>query len=630
MCGISGFWQAGGVWDDKATRVLEAMNNSLRHRGPDGEGIWINTKNKVGFAHRRLSIRDLSSTGSQPMISANDRFIIIFNGEVYNTDELKACVGQSGHVTQWRGTSDTEVLLETIGAFGVEDALRRMIGMFALAVWDIESSSLFLARDRCGEKPLYYSHTGSTLVFGSELRALLCHPTVSVEIDQESIGLFLRYGYIPAPRSIYLSIKKLVPGELIEFKCRKEGLKRTSRPYWQAESDLYGGIGKQKKFSSVSVAATELQPILENAVSRELVSDVPIGAFLSGGIDSSLIVSVMQRLGQGRTKTFTVGFDDPAYDEAPFAREVARYLGTEHLEHYVGQCEIFNIIPMLPVIYDEPLGDSSAIPTVLVAQMARQSVTVCLSGDGGDELFGGYNHYQWGKTVLRARKIIPDFIDNWTASLCVSIGLYNQKQRIVKFGELIKAHPKADPLRLLNTRICDLTDVMKDAPEEQWPLPPFPKNFTVAEKLMAIDMQGYLPDDILSKVDRATMRVGLESRAPFLDHVVADFAWSLPLSMRLGASGKEILRSLLAKFLPPALFERPKRGFGLPLHRWFRDELKPLAEKYLFQVAQRYDCWLNREGIVRMWNEHQSGKMNRQQEIWTIMMLLMWFETHEV
>lgn len=628
MCGITGFWDQGSDHVG-AERVLGQMTAALAHRGPDASGLWRDAAHGVGLGHRRLSIRDLSAAGAQPMVSADGRFVIIFNGEIYNADEMKRALEQAGQGTGWRGTSDTEVLLQGCVAWGIDETLFRCRGMFALAIWDHREGELLLARDRFGEKPLFYGTAGNTLIFGSELKALRCHPANSRTIDPEAIGLYLRYGYVPAPRSIFQGVAKLLPGEVRAFSRAGGQLVAKSRFFWRPEVDLYGAEAGRAGLHSVEVAADALQPIMTRAVERQLVSDVPLGAFLSGGIDSSLLVALMQRAGAGPTRTFTIGFEDKAYDEAPFARAVAKHLGTEHHEQYIGRDQVFACIPGLPEIYDEPLGDSSQIPTTLVAAMARRHVTVCLSGDGGDELFGGYNHYRWGPAVVRARESVPDRLAPAIGAALACAGRALRRPRWLRLGELISARPAAPAARLLNAAIMDVDRVLSPsrAGPESWPLPLPAAHLGLAECLMAFDLHGYLPDDILVKVDRAAMSVALETRAPFLDVEVARFAWGLPAALRAGAGrGKPVLRSLLGRFVPQALFERPKQGFGLPIDRWLRSELKPLGEKYLLDTAARYDCWLNPEEIRQLWCQHQSGRVNRQRELWTLIALLMWLE----
>lgn len=630
MCGIAGFWEKARTADLEASeRTLATMTDSLSHRGPDARGIWLCPQHGIGLGHRRLAIRDLSPAGAQPMVSSNGRFVITFNGEIYNSDELRNDLEKANLVSNWNGTSDTEILLEAVSNWGAFEALSRSIGMFALAIWDRTAGELVLARDRFGEKPLFYSADAGIVIFASELKAMRQHPANSRAVNSHSIEAYLRYGFIPASQSIFCGVSKILPGEIRVFRRVGALVNEESRPFWSHEKELYGEHRRPAVFESPGAAADALLPILRESVRRELISDVPLGAFLSGGVDSSLIVSLMQRLGTKPSKTFTIGFDDRSYDEAPFARAVARHLGTDHMEQYIGNREIFEILPQLPRIYDEPLGDSSQIPTLLLAQIARREVTVCLSGDGGDELFGGYNHYRWGPAVMRLRALIPGALAPAVGSALSWTGTQFSRHGLLRLGELLKARPKADASRLLNAAIADVQCVLSKAgnSEVNWGLPALSKKLLDAEKLMAFDLHGYLPDDILVKVDRAAMRAGLETRVPFLDPAIARFAWSLPLRLRIAPrSGKPVLKEILSRFVPRALFDRPKSGFGLPLDRWFRSELKPMAEKYLLGCAPRYDCWLDPVGICRLWKQHQSGKVNRQRELWVVMALIMWLE----
>lgn len=632
MCGITGFWTQD-IGQQGAEKTLKLMTDSLAHRGPDASGIWWDEAKGVGLGHRRLSIRDLSAAGAQPMLSADKRFAIVYNGEIYNADEMRTDLEREGTAISWRGTSDTEVLLQAFVDWGIKETLRRANGMFALAVWNRECEELILARDRFGEKPLFYSIEGGSVVFGSELKALHRHPGHSREIDPQSIALYLRYGFVPGARCIFRAVKKLLPGELRIFQRAKGEVIQASHRFWRCEEELYGDNAGRSVFSSVDAAADALHPILERAVRRQLISDVPLGAFLSGGIDSSLLVAIMQRSTSRPTRTFTIGFEDKAYDEAPFARAVARHLGTDHTEQYIGKKQIFECIPRLPDIYDEPIGDSSQVPTIFVAAMARRDVTVCLSGDGGDELFGGYNHYRWGPSVMRFRAVIPDLLAPFLGTLMAAGGQVLGRQRLLRLGELVRASPPADAMQLLNAAIVDVHRVLTKTRQwnETWVWPGCSRQFGAATRLMAFDLQGYLPDGILVKVDRAAMAVALETRAPFLDVNVARFAWGLPAGLR-GERGpaKPVLRTLLGRFMPRALYERPKSGFGLPLDRWLRTDLKPLAEKYLLHVAPRYDCWLDPVQIRRLWMQHQRGNVNRQRELWALIALLMWLENNDL
>lgn len=630
MCGIAGFWQDGHQSGADLEAIIRTMIAPLSHRGPDGEGVWSDASRGVAFGHRRLAIRDLSANGHQPMLSSDGRFVIAFNGEIYNVEALRERL-DTAEPLRLRGTSDTEVFLEAVVRLGLDDALTVSVGMFAFALWDRQDQALFLARDRFGEKPLYFSQVGSDVVFGSELRSLRPFPGVPTEPDHGSVALFLRYGYVPSPMTIIQGVNKVPPGEYVEFRRCSGGVVRKTVAYWGSETHLCRQIRRPSPYLSLSKAVDGAEEVLSNAVKRQLISDVPLGAFLSGGIDSSLIVALMCKVAGTRPKTFTIGFGDAKYDEAPYARAVARYLGTEHVEEYVDRQDIFDIIPMLGDIYDEPIGDSSVIPTVLLSRITRKHVTVALSGDGGDELFGGYNHYRWGPNIIRQCGFVPSPLRRPVGNFLSSCGQMLGNRRVVRLGETLSGSADVSPSMLMNANIPDIqTIVQQNSAECRWYNPPqFP--LETSEALMAFDLSGHLPHDILAKVDRASMAFSLESRAPFLDHSVAEFAWSLPSNFKTSrSSGKIVLKALLSKLIPLDLFERPKSGFGFPLQLWLRNEIKDLASKYILHFPSRYEQWLNRDGILALWEQHQSGKLDRQRELWTVMSLLMWMEAQNI
>jgi asparagine synthase (glutamine-hydrolysing) len=626
MCGITGFWRPPGSRGDDADELIRVMTCAIAHRGPDADGIWLDQTQGIALGHRRLAIRDLSAAGNQPMVSANGRHVLVFNGEIYNSEEMRVGLERLGPLA-WRGSSDTEVFIESVGRIGLGETLRQAVGMFALALWDREELKLTLVRDRFGEKPLYFSELGDAVVFGSELKALSRFPGMPSEPGAESISLYLRYGYVPAPLTIIDGVHKLEPGQVISF-CRKARRVEGNRwKYWRPEEDLQGEQCGALPFFSLRAAADGAAAVLESAVRRQLVADVPVGAFLSGGIDSSLIVGLMARVSGRRPKTFTIGFEDARFDEAPNARAVARHLDTDHFEEYVGNRQLFEIIPQLPYIYDEPIGDSSCIPTALISVIARSHVKVVLSGDGGDELFAGYNHYRWGPWVDRAARSVPGFLRSSVKSYLVSSGRLLRQRRLVRLGESVGALPAVNPLLLLNANIPDLDGLVpKILPERAWYVAP-KVTLPPAQRIMAFDLHGHLPGDILMKVDRASMHVGLECRAPFLDHEVAAFACGLPMQY-LGNryEGKLVLKELLSRMLPRQLFDRPKAGFGLPLGTWMLTDLKSVVERYLLHFPSRYEVWLRREGVRRLFEEHQTGVVDRQRELWTIFTLLMWLE----
>ncbi|MFA5040791.1 MAG: asparagine synthase (glutamine-hydrolyzing) [Bdellovibrionales bacterium] len=630
MCGIAGFWKNSEARESEAEATIRAMTAAIAQRGPDAEGAWFDLPQGVALGHRRLSIRDLSATGNQPMISSDGRYALVFNGEIYNVDDLKILLEKQGPLSL-RGSSDTEVFLEAIVRLGLREALFQSTGMFAIGLWDRREASLTLARDRFGEKPLYVAEIGADVVFGSELKALKPYPGMPRQPSGEAIALYLRYGYVPPPLTIIEGIGKCAPGQSITFRRKNGQLQKEMWRFWKPETELFGKTRENAWYTSLEDAADRAEDILGRAVRRQLVSDVPLGAFLSGGIDSSLIVALMKKAGGKAPKTFTIGFDDPRFNEAPFARKVADHLGTEHTEAYINNRQLFDIIPKLPFIYDEPVGDSSCIPAVLVSTIARQQVTVALSGDGGDELFAGYNHYRWGSWVDLIARLVPSALRGAAKKGLVGGGLALRQRRLVRLGETLGAQPTVDPLLLLNANIPDLSGLMPGGGSER-PLFAEPNmSLPVSERAMLNDIQGHLPGDILAKIDRASMHIGLETRAPFLDPDVAAFAFSLPLNYRMnGKGGKIVLKKLLSRFLPPDLFDRPKAGFGMPLQNWFLNDLRGMTEKYLLHYPVRYETWLNRDGITRLWREHQSGTVDRQRELWTLLTLLLWLEAEGI
>jgi asparagine synthase (glutamine-hydrolysing) len=529
MCGIAGFMQLGGGNADAMRDIAQRMANALRHRGPDDDGVFVDAEAGVAFGFRRLAILDLSEAGAQPMTSASGRYVINFNGEVYNHASLRAQLGEQN----WRGHSDTEVMLAAFEKWGVRGAVERFVGMFAFAIWDREERALSLVRDRAGVKPLYIARAGNTLMFASELKALRVHPSFDATIDPEALISYARYGYVAGPRSIYASAKKVEPGSIV-----RNGVEEI---YWdpiaiaQRVSGTFRGGERD--------ACDELDALLFDSVKLRMISDVPLGVFLSSGTDSTLVTALMQRADSSPVKTFTIGFDDPRFDEAAMARETARLLGTSHTEIYVGAKEAAEAVTLMPKIFDEPFDDSSQIPTYLVSRMARQSVTVALSGDGGDELFGGYHRYFLGAQLARRAERVPRAIANLIP------GKRGESYRRVKRGGLMEVYE---------------ANVSSDAltPRAPRPAPSLPDD---VESMMLLDFTRYLRDDVLVKVDRASMAVSLEAREPLLDHRVVEFAWSLPLAMK---TQKRILKQLLERYVPRPMIDREKRGFGLPLGEW--------------------------------------------------------------
>jgi asparagine synthase (glutamine-hydrolysing) len=645
MCGIAGHMgPAKGASDLRQTAM--AMADSIKYRGPDDSGVWADEGAGIALAHRRLAILDLSSAGHQPMNSGSGRWLTVFNGEIYNHLALRKQLETSGHVVAWRGHSDTETFLACVEKWGVESAIKAAVGMFALALWDQENRILTLARDRLGEKPLYYGWMGETFLFGSELKALRAHPAFGAEIDRDALAVFMRYGYVSAPRSIYRGVQKLPPGTLLTVRHGHRAEPKP-RPYWSLLDVAQRGV-KTPFGGSDADATKELGRRLSEAVAIQQIADVPLGVFLSGGIDSSTIVALMQTQSNRPVHSFTVGFNDGEYNEAVHARAVARHLGTDHTELYITPEEAVAVIPQLPALYDEPFGDSSQIPTFLVSQLARRSVTVSLSGDGGDELFGGYNRYIWTRKLLRypapLRRMLAGALTTLSPSCWDSIYaaveyLLPAPLRMRMAGD--KAHKLASVLS------ADSNAEVYQGLISTWPNPDalvfgsrdaaslsaaWDKliNFSAPEsRMMALDTLTFLPDDILCKVDRAAMAVSLETRVPLLDHRVVEFAWSLPLNMKIrNGQGKWLLRQLLYKYVPKKLIDRPKMGFAVPLDAWLRGALREWAEGLLEESRLRREGYFNPLPIRQKWAEHLSGKRNWQYQLWHVLMFEAWLAAH--
>jgi asparagine synthase (glutamine-hydrolysing) len=644
VCGIAGLIAASSLADADALRSWgRAMADAISHRGPDDGDAWIDDGLGVVLAHRRLSILDLSPAGHQPMRSACARYVVVYNGEIYNWAELRVELERAGQAPAWRGHSDTEVLLAGFAVWGIESTLRRARGMFALAVWDRVEKTLTLARDRIGEKPLYYGRVGDCFVFASELKALRALPDTRFDTDPGALALMLRYGYVPTPHSIYRGIFKLPPGTLL--RVGPDGRLGDPDPWWCLAAVAQEGAAKQRALSD-GAALDQLEAVLGSAISEQMVADVPLGALLSGGLDSSTVVALMQARSMRPVRTFTIGFAEGDYDEAAHAKAVARHLGTEHTELHVDPAMARDIIPRLADIYDEPFADSSQIPTALVCALTRQHVTVCLSGDAGDELFAGYNRYFWATSLWRRFGRVPP-IFRGAASSCISVmsadawnGIFrlfgpllpsrlrvsNPGDKLHKLAEVLPApSPEALYTELVSQWRGHLPLLGINEPSTlvstptHWPLLP-----SLTERMMAVDALTYLPDDILVKVDRAAMAASLETRVPFLDPRVIDFAWHLPLRQKVrDGQGKWLLRQLLYRHVPRELVERPKQGFGVPIEHWLRGPLRDWAEDLLSPTALSGDRMLDPEPIRRMWQRHLSGR-NVHYSLWNILMYQAW------
>ena len=650
MCGFAGFLDRhAGADHSNCAGLAATMASSLVHRGPDDEGAWA--EGSVALAHRRLSILDLSPEGHQPMQSADGRYVITFNGEIYNHMVLRAELERANAAPPWRGHSDTETMLAAIVAWGVEASLQRFVGMFAFALWDRFEKRLILARDRIGEKPLYYGWQNNTLLFGSELKALVAHPAWAAEVDRGALTLFMRYGYVPEPWSIYCGVRKLPPGCWLELRADAvAGHYPEPCAYWSASAMVQAGL-RNPMTDSVS-ALSELELRLGRAISRQSIADVPLGAFLSVGVDSSAVVALMQAQSRLPVRTFTIGFHEAGFNEADYAKAVAQHLGTNHTELYVTPEEAQAVIPKLPDLYDEPFADSSQIPTHLVAQLARQHVTVALSGDGGDEMFGGYNRYVWGREIWRRIGILPVGVrraaaqavtglspQRWDALAQWMSPLLPRRLRISQFGDrlhklasiLDAASPDALYRRLLSQQQNPGAVVIGGLESPTWA----DRQLQVAnledftDRMMCHDLTAYLPGDILTKVDRAAMGVSLETRVPLLDHEVVEFSWRVPQSMKVrGGQSKWLLRQLLYKYVPRELIERPKQGFGVPLDQWLRGPLREWAESLLDAERLRREGYLDPVPIRQKWEEHLSGRRNWQYWLWNVLMFQAWLETN--
>ena len=642
MCGIAGLLGFRDVLSAK-TRVT-SMANALSHRGPDDSSEWIG--DGIALAHRRLSVLDLSYAGRQPMHSANERYVLVFNGEIYNHNQLR---GQIGDVS-WRGTSDTETLLAAINEWGLEKTLPKLTGMFAFALWDKEKRELMLARDRLGEKPLYYGWIGKEFVFSSELKSLRTHPGWSREIDREALSSYMNFGYVPAPFSIFSGIKKLLPGTYLKIlDVNSPSTKIDPVHYWRALD-----VAMQSPLPiSDKVAVDRLESLLTQSVKRQMLSDVPIGAFLSGGIDSSTVVALMQSQNSSPVRTFSIGFIEEEHDEAVHAKAVASHIGTIHTELYVTPNDAIDVIPNLPSVYDEPFGDSSAIPTCILAEMTKSHVTVALSGDGGDELFGGYNRHFFGNAIYNRMHYFPlfyrrlfsqaitaispkvwDLLANPLVALLPSnLRQSNIGDKLHKLAGIIDVKFPQDIYQRLISQARDKEEVVIGAmPCLSWSQSEatqfYKENFI--EKMMFQDLAGYLSDDILVKVDRAAMASSLETRIPMLDHDLIKFAWSLPIEKKVrSGQGKWLLRQVLDRHVPKALTDRPKKGFGVPLDAWLRGPLRDWAEDLLDESRIRSEGLLNAQLIRLKWEEHLSGKRNWHQWLWNVLMFQAWLENNK-
>lgn len=646
MCGLAGFFERTGKTSSEQFRsIAERMSAAIRHRGPDDDNVWYDAEAGIALGHRRLSIIDLSAHGRQPMTSESGRYVIAYNGEVYNFPALRQELEPLGHT--FRGHSDTEVILAAIEEWGLETTLGRLVGMFAFALWDRTTRQLQLVRDRLGIKPLYYGWTGQTFLFASELRAIEQHPQFKGEVNREALSLYLRYSYVPAPWSMLKGIRKLMPGTILTTDGTIDGESTTA--YWSLHDVAQRGV--ESPFTGSELEATDqVEAHLREATKQRMISDVPVGVLLSGGVDSSAVAALMQSESAAPVKSFTIAFPDSGFDESRDAAAVATHLGTDHHEMPVTAQDALDTIPHLPALSDEPFADSSQIPTFLVSRLARNKVTVCLSGDGGDEVFGGYNRYTWCEPLYSRFDRGPFALRNLASkSLCAlspnawdqifktlqpmlpkALHLRDPGDKIYKAASVLSSRDPAAAYRRLISQWQSPADVVIGS-EEPPTLIEQPENWThipdLTRQMMYLDTMTYLPDDILAKVDRASMAWSLEARVPLLDHRIVEFAWSLPLRMKIeGGVTKRVLRNVLYRHVPQEIVERPKWGFAIPLHEWLRGPLRDWAASLIDENRLRSEGFFRPDAIRHMWQEHQSGRRNWHTQLWSILIFQAWLD----
>lgn len=655
MCGIAGFWDTGHRFgNDAAVTVLRRMTNAIRHRGPDDEGLFHDDSG-VALVHRRLSIVDLSPEGHQPMLSASGRYVMVFNGEVYNHALLRKELAASG--ASFRGHSDTEVMLAAIDQYGLERAVQGFVGMFAFALWDRQERVLTLVRDRLGIKPLYYGWVGGVLVFASELKALRAMPHFDNPVDRNALTLLLRYNYIPAPYTIHQGLYKLPPGTLLRIDWQladtaTDVMATGHQPqaYWSARAVAEDGVANRLQLSDAE-ATRQLDQLLRDAVALRMHADVPLGAFLSGGVDSSAVVALMQAQSTRPVQTFSIGFHESRYNEAQYAKAVAAHLGTDHHELYATAQDALDVVPQLPAMFDEPFSDSSQIPTFLVSRLARGKVAVSLSGDGGDELFAGYNRYFWGGGIRRWANRVPRTIRHGAAwmlrtqdgffgaaleqgnrFLPARLRLGNPRTKVGVLANMLDASSDDERYRWLVSHWRNPASVVAQAIEPLTALDDPARRSRLedpVERMMYTDLVSYLPGDILTKVDRASMAVSLEARVPLLDHRVVEFAWRVPMYQKVRAGqGKWLLRQVLYQYVPKALIERPKMGFGVPVGEWLRGPLRDWAEALLGERRLREEGYFDPRPIRRMWTEHLAERTREPYRLWDVLMFQAWLDAH--
>ncbi len=648
MCGIIGFLGGGPQPADALAATGAAMAASIAHRGPDHQGVWAEPSIPLVLGYRRLAIQDLSAAGTQPMTARSGRHVMVFNGEIYNFHELRRGLAEAG--AGFHGHSDTEVLLEAIDHWGLDEALDRASGMFAFAVWDKETRRLTLARDRFGKKPLYYGRFGGTLMFGSELKALAAHPAFAGTIDRGALRQLLRFGWLPGPASIFAEVGKLPPGTTLSLPAPLPADLPAPVTFWSAAAAASAAAAEPFE-GNFEAAVGELDRLLSEAVRQRMIADVDLGALLSGGVDSATVVGLMQAQSERPVRTFSIGFAEPRYDEAPHAAAVARHLGTDHRELYIGPDDLLACVPELPQIFDEPFADPSAVPTALVARLARGSVKVALTGDGGDEVFGGYKRYRrcledwrrWGawpwplrRTLAGALVALEDRV--WQGlsppegGTAAEIGKWARlPAKLAAKHARLAARTREDLFGIVRTHGNPVDALVLGAPPVSVREPLIGDAGGLADPLRAMmlrDVTSYLPDNNLTKVDRASMAVGLELRSPLLDRRVADFVWRLPSGFLMDAAGgKRVLRGVLARYVPPELTDRPKRGFGVPIGAWLRGPLREWAEALLDPRALAEGGLLDPGAVRDLWRQHLTGWRDRKEVLWSLLMFQAWWQT---